>query len=55
MDEEIDSIEINNTWDLVDLPEGKKNIGAKWVYKTKLNVDGKVEKYKARLVSQGFS
>jgi hypothetical protein len=29
MDEEIDSIEINNTWDLVDLPKGKNNIGVK--------------------------
>jgi hypothetical protein len=55
MDEEIDSIEINNTWDLVDLPEGKNNIGVKWVYKTKLNEKGEDEKYKARLVAQGFS
>jgi hypothetical protein len=55
MDEEIDSIERNNTWDLVDLPEGKKSIGVKWVYKTKLNAEGEVEKYKARLVAQGFS
>ena len=55
MDEEIDSIERNNTWDLVDLPEGKNNIGVKWVYKIKLNADGEVEKYKARLVAQGFS
>jgi len=55
MDEEIDSIEINNTWDLVDLPEGKKIIGVKRVYKTKLNAEGEVEKYKARLVAQGFS
>jgi hypothetical protein len=47
MDEEIDSIERNNTWDLVNLPEGKKSIGVKWVYKTKLSADGKVENYKA--------
>jgi hypothetical protein len=44
MDEEIDSIERNNTWDVVDLPEGKNNIGVKWVYKTKLNADGEFEK-----------
>ena len=42
-------------WDLVDLHEDKKCIGVKWIYKTKLNVDGDVEKYKARLVAQGFS
>jgi hypothetical protein len=55
MDWEIDSIKRNNTWDVVDLLEGKKNIGVKWVYKTKLNADGEVEKYKARLVAEGFS
>jgi hypothetical protein len=55
MDEEIDSIERNNTWDLVDLAECKNIIGVKWVYKTKLNAEGEVEKYKARLVAQGFS
>jgi hypothetical protein len=31
MDEEIEFIEKNDTWDLVDLPEGKKSIGVKWV------------------------
>jgi hypothetical protein len=55
MVEEIDSIEINNTWNLVDLPGGKKRIVVKWVCKTKLNADGEIEKYKARLVAQGFS
>jgi hypothetical protein len=55
MDEEIDSIERNNTWDLVNLPKGKKSIGVKWVFKTKLNPEGDIEKYKARLVAQGFS
>jgi hypothetical protein len=54
MDEKIDSIERNNTWDLVDLPEGKNTIGVKWVYKTKLNAKSRVEKYKAILVAQGY-
>ncbi|CAL9006509.1 unnamed protein product [Prunus brigantina] len=49
MDQEIDSIKKNDTWELVDLPQGKKPIGVKWVYKTKLNAQGEVEKYKARL------
>ena len=35
--------------------EDKNCIGVKWIYKTKLNADGDVEKYKARLVAQGFS
>ena len=53
--EKIDGIEINNTWDLVDLSDDKNCIGIKWIYKTKLNDDGDVEKYKARLVAQVFS
>jgi hypothetical protein len=55
MDEEIDSIERNDTWDLVDLPKNKKPIGVKWVYKTKLNEKGEIDRYKARLVAKGFS
>jgi len=52
---EIDAIEINQTWDLVDLPANKTSIGVKWVYKTKLNEKAKVEKHKARLVAKGFA
>jgi len=37
------------------LPEGQKPIGVRWVYKTKTNQDGNVEKYKARLVAKGYS
>ncbi|XP_014522463.1 uncharacterized protein LOC106778967 [Vigna radiata var. radiata] len=52
--EELNSIERNNTWRLVDLPLGKCSIGVKWVFKKKLNPDGSVSKYKARLVARGF-
>jgi hypothetical protein len=55
MNQEIESIEKNKTWDLVDLPRHKKSIGIKWVYKTKLNEKGQIEKHKARLVAKGFS
>ncbi|CAL5368351.1 unnamed protein product [Camellia sinensis] len=54
MDEEIAAIEKNNTWELTDLPKGQKSIGVKWVYKTKLNQGGEVDKYKARLVVKGY-
>ncbi|KAL6322426.1 hypothetical protein AAG906_008081 [Vitis piasezkii] len=54
MNEEIGSIEKNNSWELVELPKGHKSIGVKWVYKTKLNKDGGVDKYKARLVAKGY-
>ncbi|CAJ2658399.1 unnamed protein product [Trifolium pratense] len=50
MDQEIESIEKNNTWELVDLPKGIKKIGVKWVYKTKYNEHGEVEKLKARSI-----
>jgi hypothetical protein len=40
---------------ILSIYEGKKSIGVKWVYKTKLNAKGEVEKYKAILVAQGFS
>jgi ribonuclease HI len=55
MDDEINSIYMNKTWDLVQLPENKKAIGCKWVYKLKFDDQGNVSRYKARLVAQGFS
>ena len=54
MDEEINAIERNKTWDLVELPKGKDVIGVKWVYKTKSNAEGKIERHKARLVVKGY-
>ncbi|CAL2257557.1 unnamed protein product [Prunus armeniaca] len=54
MDEEIKSIEKNNTWELIELPQGHKTIGVKWVYKTKLNEKGEIHKHKARLVAKGY-
>ena len=54
MDEEIHSIEKNHTWELTSLPQGKKTIGVKWVYKTKLQPDGQVDRLKARLVVKGY-
>ena len=54
MDEEMKSIENNDTWELTSLPKGQKAIGVKWVYKAKKNAKGEVEKYKARLVAKGY-
>ncbi|XP_055903489.1 uncharacterized protein LOC129939489 [Eupeodes corollae] len=53
MREEYNSLVANKTWDLVCKPSNKKIIGCKWVFATKRNADGDVEKYKARLVAQG--
>lgn len=55
MTKEINALNANHTWDLVDLPPGKRSIGCKWVYKTKLNDDGSLERCKARLVAKGFT
>ena len=55
MDEEMDALDGNKTWELVDLPTRKKPIGCKWVYKVKHNVDGSVSRHKARLVAKGYA
>ncbi|KAK2442749.1 putative mitochondrial protein [Trifolium repens] len=55
MDAEIKAIEKNETWELTKLPDGAKKIGVKWVFKTKYNEKGEVDKYKARLVAKGYS
>nr|GEU59869.1 zinc finger, CCHC-type [Tanacetum cinerariifolium] len=51
---EIDSIMHNDTWELTELPPGCKALGCKWILKRKMKVDGSIDKYKARLVIQGF-
>ena len=45
----------NQTWQLVNLSEGKDAIGVKCIYKTKFDADRNVVKHKARLVANGFS
>ncbi|GAU44523.1 hypothetical protein TSUD_82300 [Trifolium subterraneum] len=55
MESEIKSIEENDTWELTVLPQGAKSIGVKWIFKTKYNEEGKIDKYKARLVANGYS
>ena len=51
MNLEVGALHKNHTWDLCTLPEGKKAIGSKWIYRLKCNAQGKVQKYKARLVA----
>ena len=45
----------NGTWELSDLPEGKRPVGCKWIFTVKYNPDGSVSRYKARLVAKGFT
>ncbi|GJY15647.1 zinc finger, CCHC-type containing protein [Tanacetum coccineum] len=54
IDDEIGYIVENNTWVLSDLPPGCKPLGCKWIFKRKMKVDGTIDKFKARLVIQGF-
>ena len=53
-DAEYVSLMKNNTWNLVDLPDGKNLYGCKWLFKVKRNADGSINRYKVRLVAQGY-
>ena len=55
MHEELASMSHNDVWDLVELPVGCEPVGCKWVFKTKRNPNGEIERYKARLVAKGYS
>ncbi|MCO5591770.1 hypothetical protein L7F22_045762 [Adiantum nelumboides] len=55
MNEEMDALYGNETWELVPLPKGKKHIGWRWVYKVKHNINGNVSRYKVRLVAKGYA
>jgi hypothetical protein len=52
---EMDSILFNGTWELVDRPYGCKPVDCKWVFKKKLRSDDTIDKYKARLVTKGYT
>jgi hypothetical protein len=54
-DSEFDSLRKANTWDLVPLPKGKNIVGSRCVFKVKRNADNTIDRFKARLVAQGFS
>ena len=53
MAEEIDALEKNEPWSVVDLPPGKHPISCKWVYRVKYDANGHIQRYKARLVIRG--
>jgi len=55
MKDEVEALSHNHTWDVVDLPKGKKPIGCRWVYKVKYKASGEVERFKARLVAKGYN
>ena len=55
MDQELDALYTQNTWDVVPEPKGRKIVGSRWVFKLKKDALEKICRYKARLVAQGFS
>lgn len=55
VEEELYNLESHHTWEFEELPQDRKPIGSKWVFKVKYNPDGSVARFKARLVAQGFS
>ncbi|CAI7808621.1 unnamed protein product [Closterium sp. NIES-53] len=54
MESELKSIEENGTWELVELSEGRKAITSKWLFKIKSDPDGKIERYKSKLVAKRY-
>ncbi|VVA40538.1 PREDICTED: Retrovirus-related Pol poly from transposon, partial [Prunus dulcis] len=55
MNEEMRALQKNVTWELVPLSHGKKTVVCMWIYTVKLKADGSVERYKVRLVANGFT
>ncbi|GKE74631.1 retrotransposon protein, putative, ty1-copia subclass [Tanacetum coccineum] len=55
MNMEMQSMKDNKVWDLVDLPPSGKNVGSKWLFKKKADMDGAVHTFKAHLVANGFT
>ena len=53
MTSEMNSLIENETWELTPLPNGRKALRSKWIYKIKM-LDGKLERFKARLVARGY-
>ena len=54
INDEVESILQNHTWELVDLPPGSKPLGYKWIFNKKMKAYGFIDKYKVRLVIKGY-
>ena len=55
MKDEMTSMSQNKVWSFVDFPDSCTLIVCKWVFKTKHDAKGQVERYKARLVAKGYN
>ena len=54
MKSEIDELELQNTWNLVELPPNKTYLRGRWVYRIKTDLNNNIIKYKLRWVVKGF-
>lgn len=55
MIDEITVLQRQGIWTLVPPPSGKNIVGSKWIFRINMNADGSLNKYKSRLVAQGFT
>ncbi|WJZ84403.1 hypothetical protein VitviT2T_004009 [Vitis vinifera] len=55
MNEEMKSLQKNETWELVECPPGKKPVRCRWIYTMKYKVYASIERFKARLVAKGYT
>jgi hypothetical protein len=55
MEDEMRSMSVNKVWYLEEIPKGVKTVSCKWVYKTKCDSNGNIERFKAQLVAKGFT
>lgn len=55
MDAKISMIKKNDTWLLMDRPSDHNVMGVKWIFRTKVNPHGSINKYKARLMVKGYA
>ena len=53
--EEVQALEKNGTWEITELPKGKKPVRCKWIFTVKHKADGGIERFKARLMVKGFT
>ena len=55
MNEEMKTLEKNETWKIVERPKDKKAVGCRWIYTVKYQSNGTLDRYKARLVAKGYT
>ncbi|GJS81790.1 ribonuclease H-like domain-containing protein [Tanacetum coccineum] len=55
MNNEMNALYNNDTWEITELPKGRKAIGSNWLFRNKYKSNGEIERYKARLVAKGFN